>query len=63
MIKDKNYYRKRMNGSAGEIFRKLFTEKRKEVKRRKRKCLEKYEDNIESMITSNPKSFFAYTKA
>lgn len=48
MIKDKNYYRERMNGSSGEMFRKLFTEKTKEVKRTKRKCLEKYEDNIES---------------
>lgn len=63
MIKDKEYYRKKMQRTNGEMFKELFIAKRKEIKKEKRKCLKKYVNNIEPMIQSNPKSFFAYTKA
>lgn len=63
MIKDKEVYRKHMNNSNDERFARLFKLKRKEIKREQRKCLKLYENNVESLITSNTKSFFAYTKA
>lgn len=52
-----------MKRPNGDCFAILFREKRKEIKREKRKCLKLYISNIEPMIISNPKSFFAYTKS
>lgn len=63
MIKDKNYYRNKMKAANGEFYITLFQLKRKEIKREKRKCLKNYIASIEPMVQSNPKSFFAYTKA
>lgn len=63
LIKEKNYFRRKMKRPNGERFSSLFRLKRSEVKREKRICLRDYISNIEPMIISNPKSFFAYTKS
>lgn len=63
MIKDKEFYRKKMKKPNGEIYSQLFYLKRKEIKNEKRICLRNYVANIEPLVQSNPKSFFAYTKA
>lgn len=63
MIRDKEYYRKKMKQPNNELYGQLFAIKRKEIKREKRMCLAKYIANIEPVIKTNPKSFFAYTKA
>lgn len=63
MIKDKEYYRKKYNETSNELYNNLFIAKRREVKNKQRECLYKYHNSIESMISNNPKSFFAYTKA
>lgn len=63
LIRDKNYYRKKMKKRNGEYFATLFREKRREIKIEKKKCLKGYISSIEPMIVSNPKSFFAYTKS
>lgn len=52
-----------MMGHDRQMFTQLFTAKRKEVKKEQKKCLHQYEDSIEELISKNPKSFFAYTKA
>lgn len=52
-----------MMGHDRQMFAQLFTAKRKEVKKEQKKCLHQYEDSIEELISKNPKSFFAYTKA
>lgn len=63
LLKEKWCYKKRMNGPNKELFTTLFKSKRKECTREKKSCLHKYESSIESLIKSNSKSFFAYTKA
>lgn len=54
---------KRTNGAQNEIYKSLFKQKRKEIKRKKKLDLSSYQRNIESLIKTNPKSFFAYTKS
>lgn len=61
LIKEKEYYCKHKNNSS--IYTQLFNDKRREIKHEKKKCLFEYESNVESLITTNPKSFFAYTKS
>lgn len=63
LLSEKWYYRKRMRGPNREFFSSLFKAKRRECNVEKKKCLRKYEGNIESLIKINPKGFFAYTKA
>lgn len=64
LIKDKEkYFKLKKLHSTNTTFNQLFINKRKEVKREKRKCLLSYESNVENMIRTNPKSFFAYTKS
>lgn len=63
LIVDKNYYRRKMRKPNGEHFAVIFREKRREIKKEKRKCLNNYIASIEPMINTNPKSFFAYTKS
>lgn len=63
MIKEKEFYRKKMVKPGGEIYIQLFSNKRREIKREKKNCIGAYENSIENLIKTNPKSFFAYTKA
>lgn len=63
MIKDKEFYRRKMKRPNGDIYVRLFSQKRKEIKIEKRSCLRNYIASIEPIIQTNPKSFFAYTKA
>lgn len=63
MLKDNEFYRKKMKMQNGVSFAILYKTKRKESKREKRICLRSYTTNIEPLIKTNPKSFFAYTKA
>lgn len=61
LIKKKEFYRKHSSNSLG--FKKLYEDKRREVKYEIRACLKRYQTNIENSISQNNKHFFAYTKA
>lgn len=63
LIKQKEIYFNLKKKTKQQIYILLFNEKRKEIKRLKRKNLHEYQTNIESLIKTNPKCFFAYTKA
>lgn len=63
LIRLKEHYFKLKKRTNNMLHNTLFNEKRKEVKHEKKKCLYEYQTNIESLIKSNPKSFFAYTKS
>lgn len=64
LIREKEHYcnlKKRYKDN--NLFKLLFSQKRKEIKREKKKNLFEYQSNIESLIKTNPKSFFSYTKS
>lgn len=63
LIKQKEIYFNLKKKTMNPLHIALFNEKRKEVKRLKRKNLKEYQVNIESLIKSNPKCFFSYTKS
>lgn len=63
LIQDKETYFKLKKQYNNEHFITLFKQKRNEIKKEKKKCLYNYQNNIESLIQTNPKSFFAYTKS
>lgn len=61
LIREKEYYFKLK--SHNSVYARLYSDKRKEVKHERKKCIYEYENNVEALIKSNPKSFFAYTKS
>lgn len=63
LIHEKEHYFKMKKNTNNPIFVQLFNDKRKEIKIEKRKNLSDYQNNIESMISTNPKTFFSYTKS
>lgn len=63
LIKQKEIYYNLKKKTNKQIYIKLFNEKRKEVKKLKRKNLREYQANIESVIKTNPKCSFSYTKS
>lgn len=52
-----------MNKSNNTIFKQLFDQKKKLIKKEHKLSLWKYENNIESFLKTNPRSFFSYTKS
>lgn len=63
LIKEKERYHKLSKRNNSDAYKQMFISKRKETKEEKKKCYFKYLNNIENLITKNPKCFFAYTKA
>lgn len=63
LIHEKEYYFKLKKRTNNLLYVRLFNEKRKEIKRLKKFDLWSYQGNIESLIKTNPKSFFSYTKS
>lgn len=63
LIHEKEYYFKMKKKTQNPLYIRLFNEKRKEIKQEKKRNLWSYQNNIESLIKTNPKSFFSYTKS
>lgn len=63
LVKQKEIYFKLKKATNSQIYKQLYFDKRKEVKRLKKKNLREYQVHIESLIKTNPKCFFAYTKS
>lgn len=62
-IHEKEKYHKLYKRHQTEAYKELFKAKRREVKYEKKKCYFNYFNNIETLVETNPKSFFAYTKS
>lgn len=63
MIHEKEHYHRMMKKSNNPVFKQLFDLKRKQIKKERKLSLWKYENNIESLLKTNPRSFFSYTKS
>lgn len=63
MIHEKDYYLKMKKKTNNELYTSLYNEKRKQVKREKKTNLKNYQMNIESLLKTNPRCFFSYTKS
>lgn len=63
LLKEKECYRSLYRVTNLNIYKDLFAQKRRSVKYELRHCENKYLQNIESNIATNPKAFFAYTKS
>lgn len=63
ILNEKEYYRKQSQRTNLPIFILLFSQKRKQFKKLKKKCLYDYSLTIESYVKTNPRSFFSYTKS
>lgn len=63
LIIEKEHLFKLKKRTQNPIHNLLYKQKRQAIKHEKKKCLREYETNIESKVKSNPKAFFAYTKA
>lgn len=63
VLKEKEEFHDLSKTKNGKIYEKIYKEKRKLFKSLKSKCELTYIGNTEKKIISNPKAFFAYTKA
>lgn len=63
MIYEKEYYHKMMKTTNNPIIKQLFDSKRKQIKKERKQSLWKYENNIETLLKTNPRCFFSYTKS
>lgn len=63
LIQDKNHYRKKFKKGGLTIYQELYALKRRLVKAELKVCEKIYVANIENKIKTNPKVFFAYSKA
>lgn len=63
LINEKEHLFKLKKRTNNPIHILLHKQKRNAIKAERKRCINEYESNIESKIKSNPRAFFAYTKA
>lgn len=63
LIQEKKHYFKMKKKTGNELYTTLFNDKRRQVEHEKKLNLRNYQNNIESLLNTNPRCFFSYTKS